>query len=118
MPEVRAGSSPTICSVAFGLTCAEARVGCTQQNTTLNGASCAPVCPRSPILAADDLAGLGQNLRSSRDFTRLEPTPGLEPGTPSLRVTPEPVAGDHERPLEGASALQMRLFEADGVDRP
>ena len=47
-----------------------------------------------------------------------EPTPGLEPGTPSLRDIPNEEVGDHERPNEGAFDLQMCLFDPDGVDRP
>ena len=49
-----------------------------------------------------------QKARITRGFP--EPTPGLEPGTPSLRETPEALAGDHERRLAVTNDLQMRLF--------
>ena len=51
-------------------------------------------------------------------FRQTEPTPGLEPGTPSLRETPEGVSAGHPRPLEDANDQQMWLFEADSEERP
>jgi hypothetical protein len=54
-----------------------------------------------------------QKMPLSRHFLS-EPTPGLEPGTPSLRVTPEGLTSDHERRLAVTNDLQMRLF-GDGT---
>jgi hypothetical protein len=50
--------------------------------------------------------------------TQEKPTPGLEPGTPSLRETPEALAGDHEWRPTVTDDLQMRLFREGPEEQP
>ena len=60
--------------------------------------------PRSPIPV--------QKLES------LEPTPGIEPGTPSLRETPGANSGEQPRLLATIDPLQMKLFDLDPEEQP
>jgi hypothetical protein len=46
-----------------------------------------------------------------------KPTPGIEPGTPSLRETPGLIAGEQPGPSQTTDPLQMQLFSLDPEDR-
>ena len=78
----------------------------------IHGARLYPRCTH----ARRALGSRGQNPQNCRAFSK--PTPGLEPGTPSLRDIPNEEVGDHERPSEGANGLQMRLFDPERLDLP
>jgi hypothetical protein len=50
--------------------------------------------------------------------TLSEPTPGIEPGTPSLRETPGANSGEQPGLLATTDPLQMQLFDLDPEEQP
>jgi hypothetical protein len=65
---------------------------------------------------ADDPRRDAKRPRTSRAFA--EPTPGIEPGTPSLRETPGANSGEQPGLLATTDPLQMQLFDLDPEEQP
>jgi len=74
-------------------------------------------CPKVSLLCPPEAADPSPDAEALISGAFSEPTPGIEPGTPSLRETPGLIAGEHPGPSETTDPLQMQLFGPDPEDR-